>query len=307
MTELVDSKEKKEIKFIKTNILNIAYEESGAPDGFPVILLHGFQYDPRSWDKVVPVLASKGYRVLVPYLRGYGQTSFLDPQVERTGEQAAIGQDLMDFTSVLDIEEYAVSGYDWGNRAACIASVLEPQKIKAMVSINGYSIQNTLERKSPPTGLQTARLWYQWYFHTEQGRTGLEKYRHSIIRHLWETWSPTWNYNDESYNSSAPSFENPDFVDVVLHSYRHRHMNAPGEKRFLEMEKMLASEPIIDVPTIVLRGKASGFGTPSENPIGDNRNFNNLVDRLLVENAGHDLPVQRPDAVIDSIVKLTGD
>ena len=307
MTELVDSEDKKEIKFIKTNTLNIAYEESGAPDGFPVILLHGFPYDPRSWDKVVPVLASKGYRVLVPYLRGYGQTSFLDPQVERTGEQAAIGQDLMDFTNMLDIDAYAVSGYDWGNRAACIASVLEPQKIKAMVSINGYSIQNTLKRKSPPTGLQTARLWYQWYFHTEQGRTGLEKYRHSIIRHLWETWSPTWNYNDESYNSSAPSFENPDFVDVVLHSYRHRHMNAPGEKRFLEMEKMLASEPIIDVPTIVLRGKASGFGTPSENPIGDNRNFNNLVDRLLVENAGHDLPVQRPDAVIDSILKLTGD
>ena len=307
MTELVDSEDKKEIKFIKTNTLNIAYEESGAPDGFPVILLHGFPYDPRSWDKVAPALASKGYRVLVPYLRGYGQTSFLDPQVERTGEQAAIGQDLIDFTNMLDIDAYAVSGYDWGNRAACIASVLEPQKIKAMVSINGYSIQNTLERKSPSTGLQTARLWYQWYFHTEQGRTGLEKYRHSIIRHLWETWSPTWNYNDESYNSSAPSFENPDFVDVVLHSYRHRHMNAPGEKRFLEMEKMLASEPIIDVPTIVLRGKASGFGTPSENPIEDNRNFNHLVDRLLVENAGHDLPVQRPDAVIDSIVKLTGD
>ena len=213
----------------------------------------------------------------------------------------------MDFTNMLDIDAYAVSGYDWGNRAACIASVLEPQKIKAMVSINGYSIQNTLERKSPPTGLQTARLWYQWYFHTEQGRTGLEKYRHSIIRHLWETWSPTWNYNDESYNSSAPSFENPDFVDVVLHSYRHRHMNAPGEKRFLEMEKMLASGPIINVPTIVLRGKASGFGTPSENPTEDNRNFNHLVDRLLVGNAGHDLPVQRPDAVIDSIVKLTGD
>ena len=307
MTDLVDSEDKKAIKFIKTNTLNIAYEESGAPYGFPVILLHGFPYDPRSWDKVVPVLASKGYRVLVPYLRGYGQTSFLDPQVERTGEQAAIGQDLMDFTNMLDIDAYAVSGYDWGNRAACIASVFAPQKIKAMVSINGYSIQNTLERKSPPTGLQTARLWYQWYFHTEQGRTGLEKYSHSIIRHLWETWSPTWTYNAEAYNSSAPSFENPDFVDVVLHSYRHRHMNAPGEKRFLEMEKRLASGPIINVPTIVLRGKASGFGTPSENPIGDNRNFNNLVDRLLVENAGHDLPVQRPAAVIDSIVRLTGD
>ena len=181
MTELVDSEDKKEIKFIKTNTLNIAYEESGAPYGFPVILLHGFPYDPRSWDKVVPVLASKGYRVLVPYLRGYGQTSFLDPQVERTGEHAAIGQDLMDFTNMLDIDAYAVSGYDWGNRAACIAAVLEPQKIKAKVSINGYSIQNALERKSPPTGLQTARLWYQWYFHTEQGRTGLEKYRHRHV------------------------------------------------------------------------------------------------------------------------------
>ena len=307
MTELVDSKEKKEIKFIKTNILNIAYEESGPTDGFPVILLHGFPYDPRSWDKVAPNLASRGYRVLVPYLRGYGQTSFLDPQAERTGEQAAIGQDLMDFTSVLDIEEYAVSGYDWGNRAACIASVLEPQKIRAMVSINGYSIQNTLERKSPSTGLQTSRLWYQWYFHTEQGRTGLEKYRHSIIRHLWETWSPTWDYSDDFYNSSASSFDNPDFVDVVLHSYKHRHMNTPGEKRFLDLEKMLASGPIIEVPTIVLRGKDSGFGTPTEDPSEDKKNFNQLVDRLIVEQAGHDLPVQRPDAVIDSITRLIGD
>ena len=307
MKKFIYPEEKREIKFIKTDTLNIAYEESGEIHAFPIILLHGFPYDPRSWDKVVPDLVSKGYRVLVPYLRGYGQTSFLDPQIERTGEQAAIGQDLIDFTSMLGIDEYAVSGYDWGNRAACIASVLEPQKIKAMVSINGYAIQNTLKRQSPSTGLQTSRLWYQWYFHTEQGRTGLEKYRHSIIRHLWETWSPTWNYDDESYDSSAPSFENPDFVDVVLHSYRHRHMNALGEKRFLELEKMLASGPVIDVPTIVLRGKDSGFGTPTEDPTEDNRNFNRLIDRIIVAQAGHDLPVQRPDAVIDSITRLLGD
>ena len=226
------------IKFVKTNILNIAYEESGPDNGFPIILLHGFPYDPRSWDKVVPGLISEGFKVLVPYLRGYGQTSFLDPKAKRTGQQASIGQDLIDFTNALSIDEYAVSGYDWGNRAACIAAVLQPAKIRGMVSINGYSIQNTLVRKSPSNGLATARLWYQWYFHTEQGRAGLENYRHNIIRHLWKTWSPNWQYGDDYYNSAAISFENPDFVDVVLHSYQHRHVNAPGEERFVEIEKM---------------------------------------------------------------------
>ena len=292
------------IKFVKTNILNIAYEESGPDKGFPIILLHGFPYDPRSWDKVVPGLISEGFKVLVPYLRGYGQTSFLDPKAKRTGQQASIGQDLIDFTNALSIDEYAVSGYDWGNRAACIAAVLQPEKIKGMVSINGYSIQNTLARKSPSSGLATARLWYQWYFHTEQGRAGLENYRHNIIRHLWKTWSPNWQYGDDYYNSAAISFENPDFVDVVLHSYQHRHVNAPGEERFVEIEKMLSTSPKIEVPTIVLRGTASGFGQPSKDPTEDNEHFGRLVDRLLIENAGHDLPVQRPDSVIEAMIKL---
>ena len=304
MSELIEQYQKREIKFVETDTLNIAYEESGPSHALPVILLHGFPYDPRSWDKVAPELASKGYRVLVPYLRGYGQTSFLDSQAKRIGEQAAIGQDLIDFANALSIDAYAVSGYDWGNRAACIAAVLEPHKVKARVSINGYSIQNTLKRQSPSTGLATARLWYQWYFHTEQGRIGLDRYRHSLIRHLWETWSPTWTYDDAFYDSSAPSFENPDFVDVVIHSYRHRHMNALGDKRFLELEEMLASAPVIEVPTIVLRGRDSGFGAPTEDLTEDKNNFNQLVDRLIIDNAGHDLPVQRPDAVINSILKL---
>ena len=217
------------LRSVETDVLEIGYEESGDPAGFPIILLHGFPYDIRSWDGVVPPLADAGYRVLVPYLRGYGTTRFLDPEAPRMAEQAAIAQDVSDFAAALGLEQVALAGFDWGNRAACITSILHPERVRAQVAIGGYSVQDTVSPSAPsPSAAAEARLWYQWYFNTERGRAGLEANRHAIVRYLWETWSPTWEYTDEAYNRSAPAFDNPDFVDVVIHSYRHRHGYAPG-------------------------------------------------------------------------------
>ena len=294
-----------ELRGVQTAVLDIGYEESGDGSGFPIILLHGFPYDIRSWDGVVPPLAEAGYRVLVPYLRGYGTTRFRDPDVPRMAEQAAIAQDVVDFADALDLEQFATAGFDWGNRAACITSILHPQRVRAQVAIGGYSVQNTVSPSEPSSSAAgEARLWYQWYFNTERGRAGLEANRQGICRYLWETWSPTWEYTDEVFNRSAPAFDNPDFVDVVIHSYRHRHGYAPGEERFLAVERQLAERPAITVPAVVLRGNDSGFGRPSADPSGDQRRFANLVARRIITGAGHDLAPQRPEAVSDALLEL---
>lgn len=292
------------IRRIRTPVLEIGYEQHGDPDAYPIILLHGFPYDVRSFDRVAPQLAESGYRVLLPYLRGYGPTRFLDANVPRMAEQAAIAQDLIDFADALGLDDFAVAGFDWGNRAACIAAILYPDRIRAQVAIGGYSVQNTVNPGGPAPANLESRLWYQWYFNTSRGVQGLEENRHDIIRYLWDTWSPDWTYSDEDYQQSAPSFDNPDFVDVVIHSYRHRHGNAPGEERFLEIEAALAQRPVITVPAIVLRPGASGFGPPSQNPAGDQARFSNLIARRIVDGAGHDLPVQRPDTVVDALLEL---
>ena len=295
------------VKYVQTPVLNIGYEESGDSSGFPIILLHGFPYDVRAWDEVLPPLIEAGYRALVPYLRGYGPTSFRYPESPRMAEQAAIAQDVVDFAEALGIGQFALTGFDWGNRAACITSILHPHMVKALVAIGGYSVQNTVEREQPAAAINEARRWYQWYFNTEQGRVGLEENRRDIIRHLWETWSPKWEYTDEAFNRSAQSFDNPDFVEITLHSYRHRHMNAPGEDRFIEVERKLAEGPPILVPSIILRGADSGFGTPTENPSGDREKFHELAGARIVMGAGHDLPVQRPDAVSDALLEVLRD
>ncbi len=292
------------VQHVQTPILNIGYGDYGDSTAFPVILLHGFPYDVRSFDEVVPPLAEAGYRVLVPYLRGYGPTSFLDPAAPRMAEQAAIGQDVIDFAEALGISQMGLAGFDWGVRAACITSILRPGMVKGFVAMGGYSVQNTIDDEQPAPAFREARMWYQWYFNTNQGRVGLQNNRRDIVRHLWETWAPTWNYTDEAFNKSAPSFDNPDFVDIVIHSYRHRHKNAPGEERFLEVEKVLATSPQITVPTIVLRAEDSGLGAPSEDPSEDQRNFTNLVARRIVSGAGHDLSTQRPDAVVEALLEL---
>ncbi len=293
-----------ELRTVQTDVLDIGYEESGDSAGFPIVLLHGFPYDVRSFDGVVPPLVDAGHRVLVPFLRGYGPTRFRDPDVPRMAEQAAIAQDLVDFADALRLDQFAVAGFDWGNRAACITAILHPERIRGQVACDGYSVQNTITPGRPGPAVLEARLWYQWYFNTERGRAGLESNRHDIVRHLWDTFSPGWQYTDEAYDRSAPSFDNPDFVDVVIHSYRHRHVNAPGEERFLEVERRLAERPQIHVPAIVLRGDESGFGRPSGDPSGDRRRFSSLVARRIVEGAGHALPAHRPDTVSSALLEL---
>ncbi len=292
------------VRFVQTPMLNVGYEEHGDASGFPIILLHGFPYDIRSFDGVIAPLVEAGHRVIVPYLRGYGSTSFLDPDAPRMAEQAAIGQDVVDLAAALGINRMALAGFDWGLRAGCITSILHPEMVAGFVAMGGYSVQNTVQKEQPAPAFREARMWYQWYFNTEQGRVGLEENRRDIIRHLWETWAPTWDYTDEAFNLSAPSFDNPDFVDIVLHSYRHRHMNAPGEDRFIEVELNLAEGPPVTVPSIVLRGADSGLGAPSQDPSADERNFTQLVARRIVSGAGHDLPVQRPDAVSAALLEL---
>jgi pimeloyl-ACP methyl ester carboxylesterase len=292
------------IRQVDTPTLTIAYEDNGDPAGFPIVLLHGFPDDVRAWDGVAPPLVGAGHRVLVPYLRGYGPTRFRDPGAARSGQQAAIGQDLVDFADALDLDRFAVAGYDWGGRAAAIAAALRPDRVRAAVLIGGYTIQNTLAPPRPaPPRLERA-LWYQWYFNTERGRAGLEVNRRPLCRLLWEEWSPTWQFSDETYDRTAVSFDNPDFVDVVIHSYRHRNGNAPGEPRFAAMEAQLAKSPRIEIPSVVLHGADDGIRRPPPDSPAERAAFTSLAARRIVPGAGHFMPREAPDAVSSAMLEL---
>ena len=289
---------------IDTPVLSIGYQESGNPAGVPVILLHGFPDDIHAWDDVAPPLAKAGYRVLVPYLRGYGATRFRDAASPRMAEQAAIGQDLIDFADALHLQKFAVCGYDWGGRAACIAAALHEERVRAAVIIGGYSIQNTIAASPPSSPAAERAIWYQYYFNTERGRAGLQANRRALCRYLWETWSPTWHFTDDVYNRTAPSFDNPDFVDVVVHSYRHRINNAPGEPRFQAVEQQLAQRPKINVPAITLYGADDGIARPAaENP-NETVQFTALRARRVIAGAGHFLPREKPEAVSSAILEV---
>ena len=289
---------------IDTSVLRVGYEESGNARGFPIILLHGFPDDAHAWDEVAPPLVQAGYRVLVPYLRGYGPTRFLDPAAPRMAEQAAIGQDLIDFADALRLPQFTVAGYDWGGRAACIAAALHRNRVRAAVLIGGYTIQNTIAPPRPAAPETERALWYQWYFNTERGRAGLDVNRHSFCRLLWQLWSPTWHFTDETYNRTAASFDNPDFVDVVIHSYRHRNMNAPGEPRFAALERQLAERPTVEVPTIVLYGADDGVARPPADSAAERAPFTSLVARRIIAGAGHFLPREKPEVVSAALVEV---
>jgi pimeloyl-ACP methyl ester carboxylesterase len=289
---------------VQTPVLDIGFEESGDVQGFPIILLHGFPDDVRAWDEVAPPLASKGYRIIVPYLRGYGLTRFHEPSAPRMAEQAAIGQDVIDLANALGLSRFAVAGYDWGGRAACIAAALHPERVRAAVLIGGYTIQDTLAPPQPATPERERALWYQWYFNTPRGRVGLERNRRDICRLLWETWSPTWRFTDETFNKTAMSFDNPDFVDVVIHSYRHRNLNAPGEPRFAAVERQLAERPKIDVPSIVLYGADDGVGPPPADTPAERASFTALVARKVIEGVGHFLPREKPGVISSAMLEL---
>jgi len=289
---------------IQTPVLNLAYQDSGPRQGFPVILLHGFPDDVHAWDDVTPPLAKAGYRVLVPYLRGYGPTRFREPAAPRMAEQAAIGQDVIDLADALHLPRFAVSGYDWGGRASAIAAALHPDRVSAAVLIGGYSIQNTIALPQPAAPEAERGLWYQYYFNTSRGRAGLAANRRSLCRLLWQTWSPGWHFSDETYNRTAPSFDNPDFVDVVIHSYRHRIGNAPGESRFFAMEQRLAERPKIEVPAIVLHGADDGLARPPAESPAERALFPKLMARRIVPGAGHFMPREKPDAVSSALLEV---
>ena len=292
------------VRMAHTPLLDIAYEETGNAQGFPVFLLHGFPDDARAYDEVVGPLVKQGYRAIVPYLRGYGPTRFRDASAPRMAEQAAIGQDVIDLADALKITRFAVAGYDWGGRAAAIAAALHPERVRAAVLIGGYTIQDVFGTPAPATPERERALWYQYYFNTERGRLGLEKNRRAICRFLWETWSPTWTFTTETYERTAASFDNPDFVDVVIHSYRHRIGNAPGEPRFLETEKRLAQRPRIDAPAITLYGGSDGIRAPAAQDPNEGATFAKLVARRVIDGAGHFMPRERPDAVSSALLEL---
>jgi len=293
-------------KSVDTPILRIGYEESGNPGGFPIVLLHGFPDDVHAWDEVAPPLVKAGYRVVVPYLRGFGATRFLDAAAPRMAEQAAIGQDVIDLADALKLQRFAVAGFDWGGRAASIAAALHQDRVRAAVLIGGYTIQNTVAASSPSSPAAERAIWYQYYFNTERGRAGLQMNRRALCRFLWETWSPSWRFSDETYNRTAPSFDNPDFVDVVVHSYRHRIGNAPGEPRFLKVEQDLAQRPKINVPVITLYGADDGIARPAaENP-NERTQLPSLVARRVIAGAGHFLPREKPEAVSSAILEVLG-
>jgi pimeloyl-ACP methyl ester carboxylesterase len=290
---------------IDTPVLKIAYEESGDPQGFPIILLHGFPDDVRAFDGVVAPLVRAGHRVLVPYLRGYGPTVFRDAAAPRMAEQAAIGQDVIDFADALKLARFAVGGFDWGGRAAAIAAALHPERVRATVLIGGYTIQNTTAAPAPGPPDAEQRAWYQWYFNIERGRAGLTANRRPLCKLLWQMWSPSWRFTDETFERTARSFDNPDFVDVVIHSYRHRNFNAPGEPRYAAMEEQLARRPKITAPSITLYGAEDGVAPPpKEAPASERAVFTSLVARRVIAGVGHFMPRERPEEVSTAMLEL---
>jgi pimeloyl-ACP methyl ester carboxylesterase len=290
-------------KTLRTPTLEIAYHESGPTDGTPVILLHGWPSDPHDWDGAAPLLAGDGCRVLVPWLRGYGDSRFLDPSTPRSGQQAALGADVRDFMDALGIERALLVGYDWGGRGACVCAALWPERARGLVSINGYNIQNIPTTGRPGAAAQEHRHWYQWYFHTERGRAGLQENRRDIARLLWRLWSPNWLFDDATFEATASSFDNADFVDVTIQSYRHRYGNALGDPALESLEQRLAERPSITVPTIVLHGACDGVGPPEQSE-NHARHFTGRYERRVVPVAGHFLSRETPEAAVQAVRDL---
>lgn len=291
------------LRSVATASLEIAFEESGPPDGPPVVLLHGFPDDARTWDGTVARLAAAGHRCIAPYLRGYGPTRFRDAHVSRSGEQAALGADLLALLDGLGIARALLAGYDWGGRAACIVAALWPERVRGLVSIGGYNIQDIAANAAPDAPEQEHRFWYQWYFNTERGRAELARNRYELCRLLWQLWSPNWGFDEATYRRTAASFENPDFVDVVIHSYRHRYAAAAGDPALAAIEERLAGRPAITVPAVVLHGACDGVD-PAAGSEGDATRFSGSYRREVVPIAGHFLPWEAPEPIASAVLSL---
>jgi pimeloyl-ACP methyl ester carboxylesterase len=288
---------------VRTSTLEVAYEESGGISGKPVFLLHGWPYDPRCYDGVVPLLVSAGCRVIVPYLRGFGPTRFLSAETLRSGQQAALGNDLRELMDALAIECALLAGYDWGGRAGCIVAALWPERVTGLVTVNSYNLQNIPAAMNPASPTQEHRLWYQYYFHSERGRAGLQANRRELCRLLWTLWSPHWNFSDASFARSAASFDNADFVAVTIHSYRHRYSLAAGDPALESIEARLAAQPKITVPTIALQGEADGVHPP-ESSEKHAAYFSGPYQRRLLPRVGHNPPQEAPQAFAAVVLEL---
>lgn len=293
------------MKTIRTPVLEIAYLEAGPADGPPVILFHGWPSDVHDYDGVIQPLADKGFRVLVPWLRGFGGTRFLSAATPRSGQQAALGADARDFMDALSIGRAILVGYDWGGRSAGVAAALWPERVGGLVAITGYGIQDIAAAGSPASPEQEFRYWYQWYFHTERGVAGLTANRVEITRKLWQLWSPNWAFDEATLQATAPSLDNPDFVAVTIRSYRHRYGNAPGDPAYDDLEARLSALPPITVPTIVLHGESDGVGAPAGS-IPRDRLITGLIERINIPVAGHFLSRENPLDVVAAVVRLAG-
>lgn len=286
---------------ISAGVLDVAYGEYGAPDGWPCILGHGFPYDPAAYAEAAPLLAAAGARVIVPYLRGYGPTRFLSDAAPRSGEQAALGTDLLDLMDGLHIERAVLGGYDWGGRAACVVAALWPGRVAALVTGNSYNIQNIARAMEPLDAATEMTYWYQYFFHSERGRRALTRDRRDIARLLWRLWSPNWKFSDATFEKTAASFDNPDFVDVVIHSYRHRFALVDGDPAVASVEERLSKQPPITVPAIAIDGDADGVGTRTAHHA---ERFTGPYEYRVFRDAGHNLPQERPkewaQAILDA-------
>jgi pimeloyl-ACP methyl ester carboxylesterase len=293
------------LKQIDAGVLNVGYAEAGPADGPAVILLHGWPYDIHSFVDVTPLLASAGYRVIAPYLRGYGTTRFLSGETFRNGQPSALALDIIALTDALKIQKAIIAGFDWGARTANIIAALWPERCKAMVSVSGYLIGSQEAGKTPLPPKAELQWWYQYYFATERGRAGYDKYRHDFAKLIWQLASPKWNFDDATFDRSAASFDNPDHVSIVIHNYRWRLGLADGDPRFDDLEKRLAEGPVITVPTITLEGDANGAPHPDANSYA--KKFSGKYShRIMKGGIGHNLPQEAPEDFAKAIVEVDG-
>jgi pimeloyl-ACP methyl ester carboxylesterase len=291
------------LRHVDAGVLDIAYYEAGPADGPVVMLMHGFPYDIHSFVDVAPQLAAQGCRAIVPYLRGYGLTRFRDPATPRSGEQAAVGADLMALMDALGIQRAVFAGYDWGGRAACVAAALWPERCTGLVSVNSYLIQNIAKAMVPAKPEHEVPLWYQYYFQLERGRAGLAANRRGIAKILWKQWSPNWHFDEACFERTAVAHDNPDYVDVVIHSYRHRFGLAEGDPQYADLQRRLAELPVISAPTITLDGAGDGVA-PATDGTASAAKFSGRRTHHVIPNAGHNLPQEEPEAFAAAVMEL---
>ena len=291
------------LKQIDAGVLNVGYAEVGRSDGPAVVLLHGWPYDIHTYVDVAPLLASVGYRVVVPYLRGYGTTRFLSSETVRNGQQSVIAVDVVALMDALKIEKAIIAGCDWGARTANIIAALWPDRCKAMISVSGYLIGSREANKMPLPPQAELAWWYQYYFATERGCAGYEQYRHHFAKLIWQLASPKWNFDDATFDRSAPSFDNPDHVSIVIHNYRWRLSLAEGEPKYDDLEKRLAEGPVIAVPTITLEGDANGAPHPDATSYA--KKFSGrYAHRIIAGGVGHNLPQEAPQAFAEAVIDV---